>query len=288
MNENINAAFIQFKPEIAKVERNFAQIEKLLTQVTPETELVVLPELAFTGYNFASRESILPFAESAESSKTLDFLQTQAQKHGVYIVAGFPEIDSTQKQMIYNSSMLVGAEGLVGIYRKVYLFGNEKNIFEAGNTFKVFPLTLPKSEIQVNIGILICFDWIFAESWLILFHKGADVIAHCTNLVLPGRAQKAVPVMSMMHRIPVILANRFGDEAQFPESGDDSSLSFTGNSIITDALGKVLVSAPEFEDFVGNASLKLADSRDKQITEENNLVTDRKPSVYLDNGIVPE
>ena len=138
MNDIINAAFIQFKPAIADVEANFAQVEKQLNQLKPATELVVLPELAFTGYNFATGQDILPFAESISSSKTLEFLHAQARKHDIFIVAGFPEVDNTQKQLIYNSSMLVGPEGLVGTYRKVHLFGNEKNIFAPGDKFKVF------------------------------------------------------------------------------------------------------------------------------------------------------
>ncbi|MCD4657682.1 MAG: carbon-nitrogen hydrolase [Planctomycetes bacterium] len=296
MNDKINAAVLQFMPVIADVEGNFAQVEKLLKQLKPEIDLVVLPELAFTGYNFATRQDILPFAESTDSSKTLKFLYTQAQKHGIYIVAGFPEycgfsvseIDNTQKHLIYNSSMLVGAEGLVGTYRKIHLFGNEKNIFDAGEKFEVFDIKLPNSGINLKLGILVCFDWIFPESWLILFHKGADVIAHCTNLVLPGRAQKAIPAISMMHRIPVILANRFGTEAQFPESAEDFELTFTGNSIISDAFGNVLASAPESTDFIGYATINLKHSRDKQITEQNNLFTDRKPELYRDNGIVSD
>ncbi len=288
MNDIINAAFIQFKPEIADVEGNFAQVEKLFNQLMPETDLVVLPELCFTGYNFASRESILPFAESTDSSKTLDFLLKHAQKHGIYIISGFPELDNNQNRKIFNSSMLVGPEGLVSTYRKIHLFGKEKYIFEPGEKFEVFDIELPKSGINLKLGIMVCFDWIFPESWLILFHKGADVIAHCTNLVLPGQAQKAIPVMSMMHRIPVILANRYGTEAQFPVSSEDSELTFTGNSIISNAFGDVIASAPESSDFIGYASLNLKHSRNKQITEQNNLITDRKHAVYLDNGIVAD
>jgi len=277
MYAKINTAFVQFRPEIGEVDKNFAKVDELLTQLPPETELVVLPELAFTGYNFSTRESIEPFSERAEAGKTLKILQTQAQKHRIYIVAGFPELDGDS---IYNSSMLVGAEGLVGTYRKVHLFDNEKKILAQGDDFTVFPLKLPKTGIELKLGILICFDWIFAESWLALFHQDADVIAHCTNLVLPGRAQKAVPAMSMMHRIPVILANRYGSEAQYPENNSENTLNFTGNSIITDASGKILVSAPENEDFIGSASLDLDDSRNKQITGLNNLISDRRPDVY--------
>ena len=100
MAEEIQAAYIQFKPEIADVERNFNQVKVLLNELKPGTELVVLPELAFTGYNFATTESIIPFAESSVDGKTLQFLKEQAQKHKVYIVAGFPEINhSTNKDV---------------------------------------------------------------------------------------------------------------------------------------------------------------------------------------------
>ena len=286
MSKILNAAFLQFKPEIAKPEENLKQVEGLLSKIKPETELVVLPELAFTGYNFSKKESIFPFAEKFADSKTVEFLAKQAKKHEIYLVAGFPELDSAGSDKIYNSSMLVGPEGLIGTYQKVHLFGNEKNIFEPGQEFKVFPLKLPKSRLEIKLGILVCFDWIFAESWLALFNKGADVITHCTNLVLPGRAQKAIPVMSMMHRIPVILANRFGDEQLYPEADVGKALNFTGNSIITDAHGEILVSAPNKSDCVGCARINISDARDKQVTKQNNLISDRMSWVYEKNDVI--
>lgn len=286
MTNYVNAAFIQYKPVIADPMTNFEQVEKLLERIEQDTDLVVLPELAFTGYNFDTTESILPYSEHAKDSETTEFLTKQSQKHGIHIIAGFSELDVNDKTKIYNSSMLVGVDGLVGTYRKIHLFGNEKVVFQPGDEFKVFPLKLKKSGIETKLGILVCFDWIFAESWLSLFHKGAALIAHCTNLVLPGKAQKAVPVLSMMHRIPVVMANRYGTENSYPESKAAELLNFTGNSIITDARGEVLVSAPESDDFVGHARINIDDARNKQVTDQNNLISDRNGNVYEKNGVI--
>ena len=117
---------------------------------------------------------------------------------------------------------------MIGKYRKVHLFMNEWDIFEKGNLgFPVFDFGICK------IGMLICFDWIFPEVWRILALKGADIICHPSNLVLPY-AQQAVPVHGMINRTFNITANRIGIER---------GIKFTGESIISDPEGKIIKKA---------------------------------------------
>ena len=64
--------------------------------------------------------------------------------------------------------------------------------------------------------------------------RRADIICHPVNLVLPGLAQRGLPIHAVMNRTFVVTANRVGQE------GD---LVFTGQSIIADPKGAVVAQA---------------------------------------------
>ena len=182
----------------------------------------------------------------------------------MFIVSG---INEKEDGKLYNSSILVGPKGLVGKYRKIHLFWNEFDIFEKGN------LGLPVFDLGfASVGMLICFDWVFPEVWRILALKGADIICHPSNLVLPY-AQQAVPVHGMINKTYNITANRYGTERD---------VTFSGQSIISDPTGKTLYKSPSKADYVKVISADISLTRNKQITPRNNVFTDRRPDEYKD------
>jgi predicted amidohydrolase len=119
--------------------------------------------------------------------------------------------------------------------------------------------------------MLVCFDWMFPEVWRILALKGADLICHPSNLVLPSLAQQAVPIHALTNRVYVVTANRIGTEG---------NLSFTGLSIIANPKGEVLLQASPTGGEVGLVEADLELARDKQITARNHIFADRRPEEY--------
>ena len=227
----IKAGFLQFEPKLGEPDLNSSKIEHLIRQAKG-ADLVVVPELANTGYNFESKEQAVQLAESVDNSPFLNFLSNQAKKLNLYIVSGFHEIDNN---LLYNTSILIGPNGIIGKYRKIHLFMNEFDFFEKGN------LGLPVYDIGIcRVGMLICFDWVFPEVWRILALKGADIICHPSNLVLPY-AQQAVPVHGMINKTFNITANRYGTER---------GVTFSGKSIISNPSGKTLAVAASNKDKV--------------------------------------
>jgi predicted amidohydrolase len=89
--------------------------------------------------------------------------------------------------------------------------------------------------------------------------------------VLPGLAQRAIPVHALTNHIYIVTANRVGAEG---------SLSFTGLSTIATPNGDVLVQASQTEEGVGIADVDMALARNKMITERNDLLADRRPEFY--------
>ena len=212
----------------------------------------------------------------------------------MFLVAGLCEKDG---ERLYNTAILAGPDGVRGLYRKAHLFWDEKDIFEPGDTglpvFDVAARDLVAGDVvagdlvasdlaasrlgpgrgdwRCRIGILICFDWQFPEAWRVLALKGADVVCHPSNLVLPGLAQRAVPLHAMMNRVFVILANRYGTERH---------LSFTGESLLISPRGEELSRAPADADAILIAEIDPAAARDKWVTPRNDLIADRRPELY--------
>jgi len=258
----LKIGFIQFAPVLGDVEATIRKIDGLIDQ-SQITDILVLPELCNSGYNFTSFEEAWKTSEEIENSIFINYLLSKCKQFNLYIVSGFNERDNKD---LYNSAILIGPEGYIGKYRKLHLFMNEKDYFKPGN------IGLPVFDIGLcKIGMLVCFDWIFPEVWRIVALKGAEIICHPSNLVLPGLAQKAVPIHALTNRIYTITANRIGTE------GD---LSFTGLSTIANPNGDILFQASQMKEETVIKDIDIRLARDKIITKKNDLFGDRRPEEY--------
>jgi len=258
----LKIGFIQFAPVLGDLKTTIRKIDGLIDQ-SKITDILVLPELCNSGYNFTSFEEAWKTSEKIENSIFINYLISKCNQFNLYIVSGFNERDNKN---LYNSAILIGPKGYIGKYRKLHLFMNEKDYFKPGN------INLPVFDIGLcKIGMLVCFDWIFPEVWRILALKGAEIICHPSNLVLPGLAQRAVPIHALTNRIYTITANRIGTE------GD---LSFTGLSTIANPNGDILFQASQAEEETVIKDIDIRLARDKIITKKNNLFSDRRPEEY--------
>jgi predicted amidohydrolase len=253
---------IQFTPVLGDLTATINKLSPLLAKTT-DIDLLVLPELCNSGYNFVSKEQAWYTSEEIDSSAFINLLTAHCTKHQSYIVSGFNERDGKE---LYNSAVLVGPNGYIGKYQKLHLFHNEKDFFQPGKA------GLPVFELpNCKIGLQVCFDWMYPEAWRILALKGAEIICHPSNLVLPGLAQKAVPIHALINKIFTITANRIGKE------GD---LLFTGLSTIATPKGEVIAQASADQEEILNVNINLDLARDKYITPKNHIFQDRRPDQY--------
>ncbi len=261
----MKVGFYQNSPIFGQVETN---IEQTLQDLSPaKADIMVLPELFNTGYQFVSRKELEDLAEEIPTGKTCQAMMTLAREQNMFLVFGLAEKDESR---FYNSAAVIGPEGLVGSYRKTHLFSEEKDVFDPGDTgFKVFDLG------RAKIGVMICFDWWLPESARVLALLGADIICHPANLVLP-HCQEAMLIRSLENGVFTISANRVGTESR----GDKEPLTFTGKSQIVDNTGEVLSRLGEKETGVGIAEIDPSQARDKNITVRNDRFRDRRPEFY--------
>ncbi|KAK9445062.1 hydrolase, carbon-nitrogen family protein [Metarhizium brunneum] len=122
-------ACLQFAPQVGDVDNNLNRADAILSRVDPEAlDLLVLPELAFSGYNFKSLGDISQFLEPSVSGISSLWARTTALKYDCTVIAGYPEkVDPTFKwptnPEYYNAAIIVNGEGeTVANYRKTHLY----------------------------------------------------------------------------------------------------------------------------------------------------------------------
>ncbi len=256
--------YYQFRPHFGKVGRNLKHVIKNLSGV--RADLLVLPELAFTGYYFRDREETRALAEDPARSNTVEALVRLCREQDFYLVAGFAE---RQADKVFNSALLLGPEGLIHTYRKIHLFNQEKDWFDPGDT----PLSIRQVR-GARVGMMICFDWIFPETARSLAVLGADIVAHPSNLVL-SYCQQTMLSRCLENHIFAVTANRFGKDVR-----PQGELKFTGKSQIVAPKGVLLHRAPSQREMLYLTRINPDEARQKDITPRNDLLADRRPEFY--------
>src|SRR5690242_14571352 len=111
-------------------------------------QIVVLPELASSGYVFADRGELSSLAESRDGPAIAEW-SNLAHAFGLTIVGGFPEAAG---DAIYNSAAVVDPTGLRAVYRKAHLWDSENAVFDRGDDL---PIVVDTE--HGRIGVMICY-----------------------------------------------------------------------------------------------------------------------------------
>ncbi len=232
-------------------------------------QIVVLPELASSGYVFANRSELVSLAEPRDGAAIAEWTNL-ADVFGLTIVAGFPEAAGDK---VYNSAAVVDPTGLRGVYRKAHLWDTENAVFDQADEL---PLVVDTE--HGRIGVMICYDVEFPEWVRAVALEGADLLCVPVNWPLLPRPQGERPTELVrvlagagMNRMPIAVCDRTGVER---------GVDWIGGSVITDADGYPLAIA----DFgvAGNitADVDLAASRVKKFNEYNDVHGDRRVDLY--------
>lgn len=275
----IRTAVCQYEPVLgdlpANVEKGALAIEEAAEN---GADLIVLPEMANSGYVVFSSAEARALAERPEESPAVARWQQLAQEYDTHIIAGFGE--KVSDTALYNSALVLGPTGILGAYRKTHLFFEEKLYYRPGDLgFPVFDLPFGR------VGILICYDLRFPEASRILALKGADMICVPTNwvsLMTPDRlwdaqgycqANYVAIANAAMNQVYMACADRVGEER---------GVQFLGCSLIIDPAGTPLAgpaSADGDEVLVAEMNLSAA-RRAKNRNDLNHTWLDRRTDLY--------
>ncbi len=267
----ILVAGIQFDPRIGMVQQNCARILGLIEQVAAQgARLIVFPECALSGYVFDTLDEARRAAEPVPGPSSQAIVEA-CQRLGVYAIVGLLE---SEDESIYNSAILCGPEGIVGVYRKTHLpfLGVDKLTTLGPDPYRVYETRLGR------IGMIICYDMRFPEPARCLALAGADIIAIPTNW--PKGADTSpdfvAQARAVENRVFVVAVNRAGTER---------GASFIGKSQIIAPSGQRLAMAQTTDETIIMAAFDPTLARQKRLVIEPGVfeidtLADRRPDLY--------
>jgi N-carbamoylputrescine amidase len=276
MSRPVRIAVAQYQPRVGELERNRSQAAHWASAAAMRgADLIVLPELASSGYVFQDEAEAQRCAEDADDGPTVHALREICAANGCHIVAGLNERDGDCR---HNSAVLIGPSGRLATYRKLHLFHDEQTWFEPGDALPIVDLPLGR------VGIIICYDLWFPEPARALALAGAEIIAVPTNWVASfkrtiwddrGYCQGDYVAMATAAQNGVVMAcaDRIGTERTVP---------FIGASIIVGADGWPVAGPAgknSEEVLIADVDLDSVDSA-RHRTPRNHLLTDRRPDAY--------
>jgi len=254
-------ASLQFNPQLHEVESNIQRLIKMVEQAAyGGAKLIVSPEMGITGYHLRDREEVARYSDTVPGAVTSIFVKLAVQ-YKCYIVIGLPELD-LPSGLYYNTAALVGPDGYIGKYRKIHLWEAEMHWSAWGN------LEMPIFNTPIGrLGMAICMDAYFFETFRLAAVKGADVVAFLTNST--GGSLANLQARALENGQYVVCANRSDQERDY---------SMVGNSSVWDPLGKLLVVGGRTDEEI----VKTTIDPQRYQTRRKLLLKRRRPELYHD------
>ncbi len=211
-----------------KIGDNRGNVERMIAWLddprVTSARLVVFPECAVSGYCFDSKQEGWEFAESIPGPSTTQLVQA-AKSTGKFLVVGMLERSGED---LFNSCVLLGPSGVIGVYRKVHLpfLGIDRFTTRGPDPWKVYDLGM------MRIGMHICYDGSFPEAPRIMAVQGADLIVLPTNWP-PGAetfAEYVPNARALENHVYFMSVNRVGTERGFTFIGTSKFCLPTGRA----------------------------------------------------------
>lgn len=153
----INVAVVNFRQIWGNKESNLARIKGFIRSAAKAgADLIVFPEMALNGYD--DEDSVekkdkmqIREAELVPGESSMDIAGV-TKKYGVYAVFGMAERSGENSDVVYNSAVVCGPDGIIGTYRKIHPALAEQRWCERGD--EPFSFDTPWGPI----GVGICYD----------------------------------------------------------------------------------------------------------------------------------
>lgn len=271
LSDKVVVAVVQMTPNFAAVKENLETVLHWANEAAKQgAQLIVFPECALTGYCFESRQEAMAVAEPV-SGPSVSELTLWCSKRNCWLVIGTLERDN---ERLFNVALLIGSEGVVGIYRKVHLpyLGVDRFVDPGDQPFRVYDTPVGR------IGMHICYDAVFPEAARVMALDNAEVLCLPTNWPEGARpvAELVPRVRALENRVYFVAANRVGEEGRFK---------FIGMSQIADPFGSWIDVANEPIETLLVAEIDLTEARRKRIVfvpgqYEVDRIGDRRPEFY--------
>ena len=265
-------AGVQMDIAISDPDANLTAIAKhTKSAAAGDAKLVVFPECTLTGYCFDTLEQAQAVAQPIDGANVGRVAEI-ASEYNMHVVVGM--LESEKGGAVYNSAVLLGPHGVVGVYRKTHLpyLGVDRFTTPGKLANQIFDID------GLKIGINICYDCSFPESARVLALAGADIVVLPTNWPPgSGRVSDIIPnTRALENNVYFMSVNRIGTEKGFD---------FIGKSKICDPLGGDIEFADHANEAILFAEIDTQWARKKHLVavpglHEVHRFKDRRPDIY--------
>ena len=280
------------QPQDTRAQAVARLLEMMKEAAARGAKLVVFPELALTTffprYWMSEQEAVERYFEKSMPSPVTQVLFETAQKLAIGFHLGYAEIAKDGRR--FNTAILVNDQGaIVGRYRKIHLPGHsdhkigapfqhlEKKFFEVGDEgFKVW------SSMNAKIGMCICNDRRWSETWRVLGLQGADLVVLGYNTPSVNIHWPEPPHLRMFHHLITLQASAYQNAiwiAAAAKAGVEDGSHLIGGSVIVAPSGEIMAQAQGEGDEVlfCHADLALGDTFKEHVF---NFAAHRRPEHY--------
>ncbi|MFW9963266.1 MAG: nitrilase-related carbon-nitrogen hydrolase [Candidatus Sifarchaeia archaeon] len=213
----------QMELKLGDIDYNVKKAKELLDAAkNNHVDVLVLPEMANSGYYFDSYKDVMMSSEKIPSGSLSKELIKWSKKGGL-VVAG---INESSEKGLYNSAAVMANGTHLGTYRKHHLYGPEKEWFLKG---PIEPQVFRYHELAFSV--VICFEWNYPERIRSAARKGSKLILHPVNSS-NYRWRDAMKTIAINNSVFTASANRVGSEGDCTFSGESSIIDPTGEIIL--------------------------------------------------------
>src|SRR4051794_22688786 len=232
----------------ASTDRMLAMIDAAVAGSAPflPVRLIVFPEFAHAAPVYATVAELREKLAVSIPNEHTERLAAKAKEHAVYIQSGsMLEADARWPGAVFNTTCLIGPEGILYKYRKVntwipYEVHTSPHDLE-GYDEELFPVA---HTAIGRLGCAICYDWLFPEAMRQLAANGAEVLIRVSAYMDPWGATEPMAWWTVINRARaieniayVVAANQGASLKHYPP------YSWPGGSQVVDFDGRMLAEA---------------------------------------------
>ncbi len=230
------------------VDRMLRMVDMAVEGYSPfiPVRLVVFPEFAHAAPVFPTARELYDKLAVEIPNEHTERYQAKAREHGVFIQTGtFLERDDRYGELVFNTTCLIGPDGILTRYRKVNTWipweVNASPHDVPDYREELFPVAT--TEIG-NLGVAICYDWLFPEPLRQLAANGAEVLIRVSAYMDPWGSTPPMDWWTLVNRCRamenvayVVASNQAASLEHYPP------FSWPGGSMVVDFNGRLLAQA---------------------------------------------
>ncbi|CAI5744726.1 unnamed protein product [Peronospora destructor] len=175
-------AIVQYDPQLGLVERNMKHVNEMVASLSEndKIDVLMLSEMAFTGYVFRSKAKVAQVAEIAGKGQTFRWCQRHARRLHCMVTCGYVEKEG---DLLYNSMLVVSPDGKVACNpRKTFLYETDKLWATPGKGFCTW--YCPWLDKTISFGICMDINPDDFKAPFSAYEFGSHVVEKQSDLVL--------------------------------------------------------------------------------------------------------